>query len=98
MRWLIEQFVEPSNEVESWNRPETEQADVNEYPARVVVHVGFLFNEPPSFAEMPFAWSSVTSCYDNLRAVTLEGMKMCDRSHLAAVFTILSSGSGSARR
>src|ERR1019366_2027664 len=39
--------------------PKTKQADVDENPARVVVHVGLLFPEPPAFAKMPFVSPSV---------------------------------------
>jgi hypothetical protein len=39
------------------------KADVDKHPARAVVHVGLLFDEPPGIAETPFAKSSVTSYY-----------------------------------
>jgi hypothetical protein len=38
---------------------ETKQADLDDRPSWVNVHVGLLINEPPGGAEMPFAQSSV---------------------------------------
>jgi hypothetical protein len=35
--------------------PENEKSRHGRTPIQVIVHVGLLFNEPPGFAEMPFA-------------------------------------------